>query len=725
VGGDTRGGGLTLVEGPQRGVYFDAWFPRQHCYHPSLPPRRLRMIDDLESYRATMLVWSALGGGSISLPYLEHEAFGTIDPRFRFYGFVNDSEFIAACQERDIKVFGIVFEVQGWEFPAELNDEEDRVLALNEVGDIARPSWIGLREFSQDRYPKLWPPFESYFPGGLINSDGQRVTDLLEECCSRDIHGRPMHAHWVECPDRTHFCYTMDRNNPVWREYLKAVIRIQIDAGVDGVQLDEAELPITSMQYGGCFCKDCMKGFRSYLAEHPEVLPDDVSVDDLDAWHYGEWLLGRGFDFKTNQSEAPLFLDYLRFQRGQITGYFAELASYAREYGRSVGRDVLVSGNFFNLQDHYLPLEPEVDVIVTEMRNTTYRQPTWFRYAAGFGGRKPVVVVENPYGGVVPEMVDRLKTGAGYDLFRMSVYEAAALGVNMTIPYGAWLGSAIEDSFWAPHDLCVEVQGWLADHERLFSKDSAATTAVAFSTESNFELETRDRGLANNTLNLVAGDELAFWQVCDALSNGLQPYDVVFFGDGDVRGDEVTAGALGRFETVVLPHCHYLTREHALALLAYLDAGGRLVAVGPVGSNLPDDLRTSIVQHDRTRHAAPDSTARDLLDDRRQVQPSHEVDAAINLQRVPEGVAVHIIRYDYDFEADLVPPLSELTLGLTLESDFSAVEAYGAPRPPSAVLERRGPAHILQLQDVSMYTVVLLRREEPTGKGEAGASRRP
>ena len=35
----------------------------------------------------------------------------------------------------------------------------------------------------------------------------------------------------------------MDRNNPVWREYLKAIIRIQIDAGVDGIQLDEAELP--------------------------------------------------------------------------------------------------------------------------------------------------------------------------------------------------------------------------------------------------------------------------------------------------------------------------------------------------------------------------------------------------------------------------------------------------------------------------------------------------
>ena len=267
----------------ERGVYFDAWFPGQHCYHPSLPPRRLRMVEHLVDYHATVLVWSALGGGSISLPYLEQEAFGEIDPRLRFYGFLNDAEFIAECRKHGIKVFGIVFEVQGWEFPVELNETEDRILALNELRGAGKRDWLGLREFSQNRYPKLWPPFEHYFPGGLVNSDGEPVSDLLDEGCSRDIYGVPCHAHWVECPDREHFCYTMDRNNPVWREYLKAVIRIQIDAGVDGVQLDEAELPLTTLQYGGCFCKDCLKGFRAYLQALPaDALPAELREEDLD-----------------------------------------------------------------------------------------------------------------------------------------------------------------------------------------------------------------------------------------------------------------------------------------------------------------------------------------------------------------------------------------------------------------------------------------------------------
>ena len=76
----------------ERGVYFDAWFPLQHNYHPGFPPRRLRMIDHLEDYRATMLVWAALGGGNLALPYLEEEAFGPVPARYRVYGFVNDAK---------------------------------------------------------------------------------------------------------------------------------------------------------------------------------------------------------------------------------------------------------------------------------------------------------------------------------------------------------------------------------------------------------------------------------------------------------------------------------------------------------------------------------------------------------------------------------------------------------------------------------------------------------
>ncbi len=709
----------------ERGVYFDAWFPRQHNYHPSLPARRLRMVDDLRDYRATVLVWSALGGGSIALPYLEEEAFGEIPARFQVYGFVNDSEFIRECQKHGIKVFGIVFEVQGWEFPVELNEAEDTILSFNELRHApgSKRAWMGLREFGQNRYPKLWAPLEKYFPNGLVNSDGERVTDIMTECASVDIYGQPCHALWVECPDREHYCYTMDRNNPVWREYLKAIIRIQIDAGVDGIQLDEAELPLTTIQYGGCFCKDCMKGFRAYLQALPaDQLAAELAGVDLANFHYGTWLLQQGYDFKTRRDESPLYFTYIRYQRGQIKRYFAELCDYAREYAASKGRTMLVSGNFFNLNDEYYPLEPSVDLIITEMRNTRYRQPEWYRYVCGFAagahGAKPVVVVENPYGGVVPELIDLLGHGRGYDLFRLSLYEAAAMGANMSAPYGSWMGSRQEDAFYAPHDLVVEIQNFIADHEQLFSPKSYAELGVVFSTESNFELIARQAAFADNLRNeSVAGLEISFWEVAAQLSQTAQPYDVVFFPDDKLRADSVTFEQLQWYRTLVLPQCSYLTPNQADVLTRYLEGGGQLVAIAPLGANLSQAQRDALVKHPgiKTYRTAVEALASDCLG-QPQVRIDQEADLGLHVQRLDGGAAVHIVNYAYDSAQDRVVPVEAVELSIRLPQPFAAATVFVPGAQPRRIeVDVADTIHRVRLDSLGVYTIVRFHDEGVVG----------
>jgi hypothetical protein len=667
------------------------------------------MVEELVEYHATTLVWAALGGGSISLPYLEQEAFDPVDPRYRFYGFVNDSEFIAECDRRGIRVFGIVFEVQGWELPAELNDDESRILSLNETRGLGSRAWLGLREFSQNRYPKLWKPIEHYFPGGLRNSLGEPVTDLLEECCSRDIDGNPCHALWVECPDCEHQCFTMDRNNPVWRDYLKAVIRIQIDAGVHGVQLDEAELPITTLQYGGCFCRECMTQFREHLRALPEgSLPAELEGEDLSRFHYGEWLKERGFDFKQGRERTPLYWDYLRFQRRAIVGYFRELADYAREYGRSKGRDVQVSGNFFNLFEHYYPLEPAVDLIITEMRNTMYRQPDWYRYVAGFAGDKPVIVVENPYGGVVPELVEQLKRGRGYDRYRQSLYEAAALGVNMSVPYGAWMGSEIQDSFTPPHELSREIQDFLAANERLYARRTAAEVAVVYSVESAFGRASARDETADNRMNLQESEAAPFWRAGDVLSRAALPYDVIMFPEGELRPDEVTAAELARYGTVVLPDCRYLTTHQAAVLLERREAGGAIVAFGRLGENLPSEIRerlaAAVVRVD-DEHGIVGA-----LDGGPQLRlEGPPTDLAIGLHRLDDGVAMHLIRYDHDDDRDAVATLDRLTVALRLPFTCSRCEAHSPEGTLAASSQTDEGAWVhLELRDVPLYGIVEL-----------------
>ncbi|HET6821225.1 MAG TPA: hypothetical protein VFH34_01185, partial [Anaerolineales bacterium] len=487
---------------------------------------------------------------------------------------------------------------------------------------------------------------------------------------------------------------------------------IQIDAGVDGIQLDEAELPITSFQYGGCFCKDCMKGFRQYLKDLPEEQrPAELSGVDLENFHYGEWLLAQGFDFKTKREGAPIFWEYHRFQTRQIARYFAELADYARQYAAEKGRKVLVSGNFFNLIAHwYYAMEPKVDLIMTEMRNTRYRQPAWYRYVAGFAAGKPVIVVENPYGGVIPELVQMLKVGKGYDLFRMSLYEAAALGANMSVPYGAWMGSVIQDSFHPPHELCVEIQSFLADHESLFSHKTASETAVVYSVETEFQRESGRGIFADNRYNQETSEIGPFWQACEALSDAVQPYDVMFFPDGELRPDSLTSDALSQYRTLILPDCRYLTQAQAQLLQEYAASGGRLLVMGELGANLSDDKRNALLNHQGT-HRVEAGAAFDLnwLPQEQQLRLSTPADLAINLQRVESGVAIHILRYDYDAERDQMPPLGELNLDLRLPGTFHNLEVFSPGELPETQLEGSDGSYQLTIENLPLYSIILLK----------------
>jgi hypothetical protein len=408
-----------------------------------------------------------------------------------------------------------------------------------------------------------------------------------------------------------------------------------------------------------------MKQFRSYLQELPvERLPTDLDGIDLATFHYGSWLLERGFDFKADRESTPLFWEYMRFQRQAIAGYFAELSDYIKEYGRSKGRDVLVSGNLYYVAPPFYPFEPMTDVLITEMNQTRYRQPVWCRYAAGFARGKPVTVVENPFGGVGPELLPKLQRGGAYDLFRMMQYEAAALGINMSVPYGAWMGAVIEDSFWAPHEVVVEIQDFIADNEHLFATDTWSEVAVAFSVRSSHDwLEAHGWGVA-----------FPFWTVGEALVSDHQPFDVVMLPDGVLREDVLTASELARYRTLILPECAFLTPAQVTSIRGYLEHGGRVISIGELGLNLDRSVRDDLDHTNLVR-----STELDVMDlaDGPQVRVEPLVDLGISIHRPRyKEAAIHVIRYDHDEELDRVPVLPRVHLDVRLPRPFHSAQVF-------------------------------------------------
>jgi len=355
-------------------------------------------------------------------------------------------------------------------------------------------------------------------------------------------------------------------------------------------------------------------------------------------------------------------------------------------------------------------MEPKVDLIITEMRNTRYRQPAWYRYVAGFAAGKPVIVAENPYGGVVPDLIALLKVGKGYDLFRMSLYEAAALGANMSVPYGAWMGSVIQDSFNPPHELCIEIQRFIADHEFLYSHRTASETAVVYSVETEFQRESGRGIFADNRYNAETSEIGPFWQVCEALSDAVQPYDVLFFPDGDLRPDTLKLENISQYRTLILPDCRYLTKAQSQLLQEYLAKGGRLLVMSELGANLSSEEQEAILNHQGTRQVEV-AAAFDLnwLPFGQQLQLSVPADIAVNLQRVEGGVAVHILRYDYDSQQDQVPELNQLNLDLRLPGNFSGLEVFSPGEPPQAELQVAGELPRIALKNIPLYSIILLK----------------
>src|SRR5205823_6063364 len=134
----------------------------------------------------------------------------------------------------------------------------------------------------------------------------------------------------------------------------------------------------------------------------------------------------------------------------------------------------------------------------------------------------------------------------------------------------------IEDAFYAPHDLVVEIQSFIADHEHLFGRDpSYAEVAVVFSIESNYRALAAREVMADNRTNEMSEEQVPFGVVCDELSDAIQPYDVVFFPDGVLRSDDLSVEDLARYRTVVLPACGYLTDRQAELLEGALLNGVR------------------------------------------------------------------------------------------------------------------------------------------------------
>ena len=676
-----------------RGMHYMCWHERDWNYHPSMPMKRQQNIQDIVDMRGNLLLWSCLGSAAIGLPYLYREAFEQIPPRLRFYGHLNDSEFAAECAKRGIAAYAVIWKSQLWEFPAEFSEDESELLALNKLRGVGKRGWIGMRELSTNRYPKIFPPIEKFFPDGLRDSDGNLIGDFLEAFKVRTLDGNDVRSTWLMVPGHEHVCYTPCGNNPAYMQYLYKEIELMIDANAPGILVDEYDTQLHAVNNGGCFCKDCMKSFRQWLKDHP--CPEAEGLD-LDTFDYGEYLHGLGYtdiDLTSSQGERrmaiPLMRSFIAYQANGGERNVRDIAAYAKAYAKRTRgiENFPITANLFNCMPVGASVRKYCDLICGETSDVMLRQDGFSRFGCAFMGGKQGSYIEDPSQHIF-DMVKDIRAGKA-DQYILFITEALAHGFNTAIPYGAWLMNFRQDTIYPPFEVEKKLGPWLTERDRLFTGRLESNVALVYDQRYAFETHLFQNGMNDEHKN---GGFFNFFHHAQELCEAHVLYNVLYVDEDE----PLTSERLKGFDTLILPDCCMLPGADTEAVHRFAAGGGRVAAVGRTCRDFyPYRFRYTKYQEFVDWIKAGGLTL-EVLDRQRYL--------GVSLQKTGTGHALHLLNYDVNNKTREVEPIGEASIRLSFTPAAARVHSFPGKRGTAAVLD----GDLLTISNLDVYTIIEL-----------------
>lgn len=678
-----RGTGLV------RGMHYMAWHRDQWNYHPSLPMKRLGQIDDVEACGGEVLLWSCMGSGGIGLPYLDKELNEPVPGRLRFYGHLNDGEFARECARRGVLAFAVVWNAQLWEFPAEFDQDEAELKALNIPRGDGEPGWLGLSELSRDRYPKLYRSMRDFFPDGLLDGENRPIVDYLDAFKQVTLDGADILSTWLMAPGHDHRCHAPCGSDPAYRAYVRRQVEMMIDAGAGGIMVDEPDAMLVGMRRGGCFCDDCRRGFRDWLVRHPS---EETAGLDLGAFDYRDHLRALGWsDARLARSVAsrrwdvPLFRAYVDYVYDLIVRNLADVADHARDYARRTrGEAVPVSANVFNYYPEFAPLRRSLDFLTGEKSGLGRRQDGWYRFAHAFQAGLPSCLIEDPTTHVL-DIVEDLKNGRN-DAYDLLMLEPLAFGMNLAVPYGAWLINRVPDAMYPDLRNARRMADWLSANQAAFTGRPTAEVAVVY------DQRAAARASIWTALERDKDRHTAFHRSARALSEAGVSFRVVYVSDDDPLSPDRLAG----LTRALLPECDGLAATDLAALAAWRADGGLTASVGAAGA-----------EPDGPRFADPDDPAliRWMLDGCATVIAGDAADIGWQLQAGRASMFLHVVNYAFDPDERTCVVRPQVEFDLAWSPRFQKIASYPGDGARVELRNRR-----LVLRDLPTYTVVELSK---------------
>jgi hypothetical protein len=675
----------------------------------------MQMVDDICDIHANMLIWSSLGSGAIGLPYLEKEAFDDTSPRLRLYGFMNDNEFCQECAKRGVKVFSVLWKAQLWEFGAEFNEDESKLLSLNILrGASKNHKYVGMSELSTNKYPGIFAPIEKFFPDGLKDWKGNKVGDFLDEFKARSLEGRNILSAWLMAPGHDHKCYSPCSNKDSYLAYMKRDVELMIDAGAGGLHIDEYDTQKHLLSNAGCFCPECMGKFRLYLEKKKIPVPADAGP--LSGFDYGAYLRGKGYTdenllaFNGNTRwEIPLYRQFFDYEMDSIEWVVGELSRHAKAYAKEKrNEDFPVTANIFQCLPIGWSSRKHLDLLAGEKTDIRLRQDGWYRFASGWLNGKDCCFVEDP-NQYVRDMLTDIKNGIN-DRFIMFALEPVVHGFHVAFPYGSWLQNQVRDAFWPDLRLLKRLGPWLDEHENLFSKNQCADIALIYDHNSAYEnMLTEPATDSNSTYNRVEkislkgveelgrqgsfanqGDFGNFFQLAQDLSYAHVLYNVIY----ENPDEPLTPERLEGYKKIVVPDAFLLDDNNASVLKSFADKGGELITYARAVKKLSGYANFS--QENREHLVA------ELARDRGLADMEENRQFGIALHRIKSGYALHVLNYNFNEKTHRIDPVWNIKGKIKFSARSIRTICFPEESDTVCTLNK----DVLEVKNAGIYTVI-------------------
>jgi hypothetical protein len=195
-----------------------------------------------------------------------------------------------------------------------------------------------------------------------------RFPQTYEQGLCRDVDGQPVKVPWLT--DHQHkgvpfwWCCTQQ---PQFRQYLRERVIETVQAGADGVHLDDHLGTSGGLWLGICFCDHCVAGFRTHLKSRSADERKRLGVETPDEFNYRDvlrqWRAAGDPAKKKPVTQHPLWNQWAIYQGRAAAAFMLELRALAAS---TAGRPLPIGANAGLLWPRHLSDYQALDLFSAE-----------------------------------------------------------------------------------------------------------------------------------------------------------------------------------------------------------------------------------------------------------------------------------------------------------------------------------------------------------------------